>query len=136
MEQSMSLQFEMPQVGSKIRVTTKFKNHVLYNPSEYTETTYVGTVGSAHKLLSPNSFVLNTPNTPHFSKREINLAYVTRLEYEDGTIANKKANTDQIWTVKGSKGDIYTVKRTDNKLICNCVGFQFRNKCKHISMVK
>lgn len=131
----MSPQFEMPKVGSQVRVTTRYRNHVLYNTSEYVETTYLGTVGSAHKLLSPNSFVLNTPNTPHFPKREINLAYVANIEYMDGTKANKTASTDQIWAVKGSKGDVYTVTRSNNQLSCSCVGFQFRRKCKHITMV-
>ncbi len=132
----MSPQFEMPTVGSKIRVTTRFKNHVLYIPSEYVETTYEGTVGSAHKLLAANSFVLNTPDTPHFAKREINLAYVANLDYLDGTKAKKTTSTDQSWTVTGSKGDVYTVTRSNNKLSCSCVGFQFRSKCKHITMVK
>lgn len=132
----MSPQFEMPKVGSQIRVTTRYKNTILYNKNEYVETTYVGTVGSAHKLLAQNSFVLNTPHTPEFSRREINLAYVFHLEYLDGTKATSKSTVDKTWTVKGSKGDIYIVARSNNELKCNCVGFQFRRKCKHILLAK
>jgi hypothetical protein len=132
----MSLQYAIPKVGSKIRVTTKFKNHVLSRADEYILSTYVGTVGSAHKLLSPNSFVLSTPDTPQFPKREINLAKVIHLEYLDGSTAKKVQTVDHTWQVKGSKGDSYTVTRVGNKLNCTCTGFQFRRKCKHLDVAK
>jgi len=130
----MSLQYALPRVGSQVRVTTKFKNHVLFKPDEYTLTTYVGTVGSSHKLLSPGSFVLDTPNTPGFPKREINLAYVVDLEYIDGSKVERTESVDKTWIVKGSKGDCYTVTKSDNKLTCTCTGFQFRRRCKHLDV--
>jgi hypothetical protein len=108
----------------------------LFKNDEHVETTYVGTVGSAHKFLANNSFVLSTPDTPNFPKREINLGYVTNLEYLDGTVAKKTISTDKTWTVKGSKGDSYIVTRQNNLIQCSCVGFQFRRKCKHIDMVE
>lgn len=133
----MSLQFAQPTVGSQIRVTTRYKNHVLYIPGEYVEKTYVGTVGSAHKFLAQNSFVLNTSNTPEFPRREIHLGNVINMEYLDGTTASKQqVSSDKIWTIKGSKGDVYTVTRSNNQLSCSCVGFQFRKKCKHVTEVK
>ena len=131
----MSLQYAMPRVGSLVRVTTKFKNHVLYRTGEYTLNTYVGTVGSTHKLLAPNSFVLSTPDTPYFPKREINLSNVVTLDYLDGTCAEQVESNDQTWIVKGSKGNSYTVTRIGNKLNCTCTGFQFRRKCKHLDVV-
>lgn len=36
------------------------------------------------------------------------------------------------WEVKGSKGDIYIVERSENGLSCTCAGFKFRGQCKHI----
>ena len=130
----MSLQYALPRVGSQVRVTTKFKNHVLFRPDKYTLTTYVGTVGSSHKLLAPNSFVLVTANNPNFPKREINLGYVVELEYLDGSKVEKCDSTNQTWIVKGSKGDSYTVTKTDNRLNCTCTGFQFRRRCKHLDV--
>ena len=37
------------------------------------------------------------------------------------------------WSVKGSKGDEYTVSEYNGKYSCTCSGFQFRGKCKHTS---
>jgi len=37
--------------------------------------------------------------------------------------------------VKGSKGDIYFVRKEDGMLTCTCQGFKFRSECKHIELV-
>ena len=45
------------------------------------------------------------------------------------------------WTVRGSKGDEYTVTQSasDSRQIffsCTCVGYGYRRKCKHIEGIK
>lgn len=47
----------------------------------------------------------------------------------------------QTWTVRGSKGDEYTVTQSasDSRQIffsCTCVGYGYRRKCKHIEGIK
>lgn len=37
--------------------------------------------------------------------------------------------------VKGSKGDIYYVKKDGNKFTCSCQSFKYRGQCKHIEGV-
>lgn len=44
-------------------------------------------------------------------------------------------NDNPKWQVRGSKGDVYTVERTENGLSCSCTGFKFRGKCKHLTQI-
>jgi len=36
------------------------------------------------------------------------------------------------WSVKGSKGNFYTVKLSKGIYSCSCPGYGFRRKCRHI----
>jgi hypothetical protein len=47
------------------------------------------------------------------------------------TIPNE-TQTNPRWEVRGSKGDLYIVERSENGLSCTCAGFKFRGQCKHI----
>ena len=40
------------------------------------------------------------------------------------------------WKIKSSSGASYTVQRIDGKrYTCNCPGFKFRKRCKHVEKV-
>ena len=43
---------------------------------------------------------------------------------------------DQEWTVEGSRGNTYTVKLSNGSYSCNCAGYGFRRKCRHIDGVR
>jgi hypothetical protein len=40
------------------------------------------------------------------------------------------------WSIVGSKGDRYTVEKTDNGFVCSCSGFKFRGNCRHVKEVE
>ena len=47
----------------------------------------------------------------------------------------EKSNNPQ-WQVKSDSGKIYTVELIAGKYSCNCVGYGYRNKCKHSEQIK
>jgi hypothetical protein len=39
------------------------------------------------------------------------------------------------YTVKGSRGDDYTIEFTDKGFTCNCIGMTMHGKCKHTQAI-
>jgi len=52
-----------------------------------------------------------------------------------GYVITKEVLVNPSWEVKGSKGDVYTVEKTGNGLVCSCSGFKFRGKCRHTDAI-
>ena len=52
------------------------------------------------------------------------------MVYKPREIAS--APGENSWSVKGSKGNVYTVKLSEGTFSCTCPGFSFRRKCRHI----
>ena len=54
------------------------------------------------------------------------------IEKFDGVILE-----DNQWTVDGSKGNRYIVEWDpyQRKYSCNCLGYTYRNKCRHITQI-
>jgi hypothetical protein len=52
------------------------------------------------------------------------------------TRVQKEEPEGRSWTVKGSKGDEYTVTEHSGNLSCTCSGFKFRSQCRHIESLK
>jgi len=40
------------------------------------------------------------------------------------------------WSVKSDSGKTYTVTLESGRYTCNCIGFAYRNKCKHSEEIK
>jgi hypothetical protein len=51
-------------------------------------------------------------------------------------IETEEVTKNPQWKIKGSKGDIYLVEKTDSGYNCTCSGFRFRGRCKHIESVQ
>jgi hypothetical protein len=39
------------------------------------------------------------------------------------------------WTIQGSKGDKYIVKKDGNSYTCTCPGYTYRGECKHVKEI-
>jgi len=48
----------------------------------------------------------------------------------------KRPAGEKVWSIEGSKGNLYTIKLSDGVYSCTCPGFGFRRKCRHIDGVK
>ena len=51
------------------------------------------------------------------------------------TTIEPEVTEGRIWTVKGSKGDVYNVTEANGYLSCTCSGFRFRGDCKHVKSI-
>jgi len=45
------------------------------------------------------------------------------------------ANNINIFMVKSDSGKEYTVEKINGKYSCNCIGFSYRNSCKHSEQI-
>jgi hypothetical protein len=51
-------------------------------------------------------------------------------------VINDEKPQGETWTVKGSRGDEYTVSLLNGRWACTCLGATFRGTCKHIEQQK
>lgn len=80
------------------------------------------------KWLAPDEIALSTGN-PEFPFRVIKRNKIVAI---DNKAYEQKDNAVKTFSVKGSKGDTYTVTIGTGKYHCTCSGFQFRKMCKHV----
>jgi hypothetical protein len=80
------------------------------------------------KWLKPGELALSTGN-PEFPFRVIQRNLIDTI---DGSVVKYTDSAVKTFTVKGSKGDHYTVTVGGNRVHCTCSGFQFRKTCKHV----
>ena len=59
-------------------------------------------------------------------------SFAKTLQLNDETLQSEYPS----WKVKSDSGKEYTVQLIGNKYSCNCVGYGYRNKCKHSEQVR
>lgn len=57
------------------------------------------------------------------------------VTFSDVKHINPYKKTIKTFEIKGSSGNMYTITKRGNEISCNCPGFKFRGKCKHINQV-
>lgn len=68
--------------------------------------------------------------------KNVTLEMIREAWTPDRPVRTPKTFKEGSWKVKGSKGDSYTVSNQNGQWDCNCTGFGFRRKCKHIDSIK
>jgi len=124
---------ELPGVGSIVSVTTKFRSTYYYSYKQlpYDYKTYNGRVVKNEKWLQADYLSVETgdPNYP--------IAMIARSNIDTiKVISSVGSNKYQQFPVVGSKGQKYTVSKTGSHYSCDCTGFKYYNKCKHINLVR
>lgn len=121
---------KVPVVGSKIRVRVSYWQGPKMVPPQPGFNEFEGEVLSSHKWLNDRQFCLS--GSKEWPVRVINMDMVQDIQMLNGSFKNVDTGV-KVFTVKGSKGNSYTVTRNGKGWTCQCPGFQFRRQCKHIS---
>ena len=58
------------------------------------------------------------------------------MDWSDWLAPRAEPSGARTWEVKGSKGNTYTVKLSAGQYSCECAGFSFRRRCRHIEGIK
>lgn len=115
---------KIPSVGSTIRVTTRFRNTYYFSDSEWNDITSTGVV----MQINGDSFKLKTDN------KEFPVSIIPIKRIIDISVISGKMSTVRKFKVTGSKE--YIVTLSDNSFSCECVGFKYHGKCRHVTKVK
>lgn len=119
----------VPSIGSTVVVTTKMRSWYLGNEKQQANST-VGKVIKNPNWLGGDYFCVETGNKYH----PISMININRVESIKMVIGARYLVQD--FPVVGSKGKKYNVKKANGSYSCNCTGFEFHGKCKHIQLVK
>ena len=127
----------VPKIGSRVRVTTMYPNHVVYRGDTNGYVTYVREGIVVKSIFNdPFKFAVETGAPDHpVSEFNAKSQHVVKIEYIVGG-ANQVATETKAWKVKSEDGKrVYLVQRVNGKFSCSCKGFEFRKDCKHIGAV-
>ena len=119
---------KIPSVGSTVRVTTRFKNIILYDNREWDDKVYTGVVVKNAKWVDANSFSLHTGNKEH------PVSIISMKHVLDISLVNGKMSNVRKFKVTGTNE--YIVTLSNNHFSCECIGFKYHGKCRHVTQVK
>lgn len=108
-----------PKVGAVVRVQTKWGLRE-------------GTVVPNERWEGPDTFCMT--GDQHIAVRNIALRNVINIEYVRGAPTQDNVRAFRVKSTDGKRE--YTVVVRGNKFRCNCTGFTYHHKCKHVDGVK
>jgi len=125
----------VPNVGSRVRVTTMYPNTYAYRGEDNNYVTYTREGLVVKSIFNdPFMFAVETGAPDHpVSEYNAKSQHVVKIEYIVGGASQVSTET-KAWKVK-SKEKVYLVTRVNGKFNCSCKGFEFRRDCKHVGAV-
>jgi len=119
-----------PNIGSVVKVTTRRPNEWILSTDKWRYNVHEGVVVRSNAWDQPDTFKLQVDNPMH-PNPIIALHNVHEIVYVSGEGSAVSDSIKSI-TVKGSKGNVYTVTKVGGQWQCTCPGYQFRKACKHL----
>ena len=133
----MLMNVTIPEIGSRVRVTTLYPNGVAYRGKfdNFVANTREGVVVKSI-FNDPFYFAVETGASDHpVSEFNSKSQHLVKIEYVTGGASLVSTET-KAWKVKSEDGKrVYLVQRVNGKFSCTCKGFEFRKDCKHIAAV-
>lgn len=122
----------IPTVGSFVEVNVRFRNANLFTYKEkpFDDFLLSGEIIKNERWIPADSFMLQTGNPKH-PISVITLKNVTSIQVLKGS---DKKNKLRKFKVSGKH--THTVLLASNHYSCDCIGFKYHAKCKHIEAVK
>lgn len=127
----------VPNIGSRVRVTTMYPNTYAYRGKDDNYVTYIREGVVVQSIFKdPFMFAVHTGDSDHpVSEYNAKSLHVVRIEVLMGSSAQVATDT-KAWKVKSEDGKrVYLVQRVNGKFSCTCKGFEFRKDCKHVGAV-
>jgi hypothetical protein len=121
---------KVPTIGSKIKIRVSYGQGPRMVPPQAGFHEYEGEVVQSYKWLNDRQFCM-TGNS-EWPVRVISMDLVEDIQLLKGKFVEVDTGI-KVFTVKGSKGNTYTVTRNGRGWNCTCPGHQFRRQCKHVS---
>lgn len=116
----------MPKTDSIVEVTTSYRTNTLNADKNGFKTFKTkGKVIAPPKWIKGDEFALQ-----HDFMSIIHLGHVTDIKILKGSSVDI-----QSYVVEG-KGGKYQIIRNGQHYSCNCIGFKYHAKCKHITSIK
>ena len=120
---------KIPSVGSTVKVTVRFRNIAYGETSPFRDIVFIGKVVRSPHWAKADNFAVETGNIK-FPISLIDSKYVVDLEIISG-----KTEKVEKYEIKSDTSKHF-VTVSGNQFSCDCTGFKYRAKCKHITAVK
>ena len=119
----------IPQPGSQIEIDVADPIAPRQIPPGPDQRTLRGEVIPGYRWLTDREFCMTGDRD--WPVRVINIANVRKIRIVSGT--SRTVQTDiKTYSISGSGGNHYAVTRSPAGWNCQCKGFQFRGRCRHI----